>query len=380
MQIGTYVIVVAVILLIVNGPGTQDYEGTTFQDLITRPYALIWAGILTCTMLLTGIVLAAVNLHKQSAFIKYAVLLTARATAFALNLSTGKALVMPTSKLWLSINIVIKIVSGMIYTGAIVVQSTAVMQRVFVPVNAAAIVLINGLTGIIIWEDWRVVQSWIGYACVFLLLALGCGLLLGDLGLLHESSPETFMGARVKMVYKENRKEMLERLKNFGRIEWEHGVSVSLDPEDASQNESMLQQEKRGTLSLPPIPLSHQNQFADNLRAKSTSNMMHGPGHRHLNTLSLNQSLPPQSPQRRYSTQQEQARAHRAAWMSVYEGARATSRRNSMRWRESFVSNHEIQQLQEEQSAEENENTIHHLNGVASHSKSESISDHPTEK
>jgi hypothetical protein len=36
---------------------------------------------------------------------------------------------------------------------------------------------VNGATGIIIWEDWKVVNSWTGYMCIFLLLLLGVYLL-----------------------------------------------------------------------------------------------------------------------------------------------------------------------------------------------------------
>jgi len=35
----------------------------------------------------------------------------------------------------------------------------------------------NALTGIIIWEDWKVVQSWTGYGCIFFLLFNGVYLL-----------------------------------------------------------------------------------------------------------------------------------------------------------------------------------------------------------
>ena len=42
MQIGTYVIVIAVILLIVNGPAAQEYGDTTFEDVITDIKAMIW--------------------------------------------------------------------------------------------------------------------------------------------------------------------------------------------------------------------------------------------------------------------------------------------------------------------------------------------------
>jgi len=35
----------------------------------------------------------------------------------------------------------------------------------------------NALSGVIIWEDWRVVHSWTGYGSVFVLLLLGVYLL-----------------------------------------------------------------------------------------------------------------------------------------------------------------------------------------------------------
>jgi hypothetical protein len=217
MQIGTYVIVAAVILLIVNGPGSQDYGDTTFQELISQPYAMVWGWILFLSMMVSGVIVIVDDLHKRRESFRLVVLLVARGSAFSLNLSTGKAVVLPSDQFWLIVNIIIKVVSGIIYTRAIVVQSTAVKQNVFVPMNATLIVFLNAATGIIIWEDWRVVQSWIGYVCVFFLLALGCGLLLGDLGLLQETAPETFLGARASMFIKEERTKLLDNLKGFGQ-------------------------------------------------------------------------------------------------------------------------------------------------------------------
>ena len=62
--------------------------------------------------------------------------------------------------------------------GAIVVQSTTVQQNTFVPLNATCIITVNALTGIIIWEDWRVVQNWLGYCTVFVQLIIGNYLLV----------------------------------------------------------------------------------------------------------------------------------------------------------------------------------------------------------
>jgi hypothetical protein len=35
----------------------------------------------------------------------------------------------------------------------------------------------NAATGIIIWEDWKVIGSWTGYSAIFVLLLLGVYLL-----------------------------------------------------------------------------------------------------------------------------------------------------------------------------------------------------------
>jgi hypothetical protein len=104
-----------------------------------------------------------------------------------------------------------------------------------VPLNAAIIIFINAITGIIIWEDGQVIQSWIGYVCVFLLLALGCGLLLGDVGLLQETAPETFRGARASMFIKSERTKMLDNIKNSGNL---HDSSVHLKLDEVMPGES----------------------------------------------------------------------------------------------------------------------------------------------
>jgi hypothetical protein len=98
----------------------------------------------------------------------------------------------------------------------IVVQSTAVEQNSFVPLNAATTIFINAITGMLVWDDWRVVQSWAGYVCVFLLLVLGCTLLLGDLSLLQETAPETFRGGTYAMTFRTNRQRLVNNLRTFG--------------------------------------------------------------------------------------------------------------------------------------------------------------------
>jgi len=320
MQIGTYVVVVAVILLIVNGPGTQDYGDKSFEDLITQFYALIWAIILFGAMMVTGFILFVVDLEEKNLFYKMGVLLVARATGFALNLSTGKALVLPTSTTWLAINIAVKIISGIIYTHAIVVQSTAVQQKIFVPVNAATIIVVNAITGIIIWEDWRVVNSWVGYVCVFFLLALGCGLLLSDLRPLHEASPKAFLGARVSLVRYTSRRELVNNIRAFGESD-KTGIGALRNKLETIQDEEDL----------------HLEDGCDSEEAKRRNTVG---GELYLDSvrqdaIRLSASVHTENGQLlRRRTNRLQKTERQNAWLSIYEGAGAapqTTMRMSVR-------------------------------------------------
>jgi len=86
------------------------------------------------------------------------ILLIARSTSYTLNLTVSRAFLLNASYFILIAFLIIKVVSGAIYTYAIVVQSTTVTQSKFVPLNATTIILVNAITGVIIWQDWRVVS------------------------------------------------------------------------------------------------------------------------------------------------------------------------------------------------------------------------------
>jgi hypothetical protein len=59
-----------------------------------------------------------------------------------------------------------------------------------VPLNATTLMLVNAITGIIVWEDWRIVENSVGYVCVFLLLALASYLLLSTTPLMMSENPQ----------------------------------------------------------------------------------------------------------------------------------------------------------------------------------------------
>lgn len=192
MQVGTYVIVVSTILLPIVGPGIQ--EGQNAQYLLSKGYAIVWSLILLGGMLGSSIyvfsLLPCTKISNCKMYMKFIVLLVARSTCFTLNLTASRVFILQPGIALIVLSIIIKIVSGAIYTWAIVVQSTEVVQSKFVPLNATCLMLLNAITGIIIWQDWRVIESWTGYVCVFLLLALASYLLLSSAPLMTSENPE----------------------------------------------------------------------------------------------------------------------------------------------------------------------------------------------
>lgn len=186
MIVGTYVIAIGTVLLQVVGPGVQDSQD--IGELLDHTYALFWFLFLLVSMVVSTIFMVT-SINQYGEFKRIVILLIARSSSYTLNLSVSRAFLLNPDYMVLACFIVIKVVSGAIYTYAIVVQSTVVKQAKFVPLNATTIIFVNAITGVVIWEDWRVISSWVGYACVFLLLALGCDLLLSA-NLLTNDNPE----------------------------------------------------------------------------------------------------------------------------------------------------------------------------------------------
>ena len=93
-----------------------------------------------------------------------------------------------------------------------------VTQSKFVPLNATAIILVNAITGVIIWQDWRVISSWTGYICVFLLLALGCDLLLSSASanLLTNENAEYGVKKRASIIIESTPLREFQLARSFG--------------------------------------------------------------------------------------------------------------------------------------------------------------------
>jgi hypothetical protein len=194
MKVGTHVILMATILLPIVGPDIIPEQ--TIISVIQHWYAVAWFCVLVIATLWTGLILifqagpSADNyfVTHYSLSERTFVLVVCRAASISIDLTVSRCLVLQPPNDWcIAILIALKLVSGNLYTYAIIVQSYAVKQTQFVPLNATMVILVNALSGILIWDDQP--KSWYGYACAFGLLGIGCDLLL-TVPLLNSENPE----------------------------------------------------------------------------------------------------------------------------------------------------------------------------------------------
>jgi hypothetical protein len=222
---GTYVTFFSVLSLIDVGPSTQD--GQDVVKLLSHPGAMTWslfvsAGLIMSTMgtiqLLKGereneedgnssrhvsiggdnsilgsnnsiLVVGTTNnnnttnnsLGEKESFMILLVGATLSNVAMA---TSGKCLGYLTG-FQFSIAFLYYVVAALLGLLFSVTSATACDQGIFTPACSVALVIVNWFTGILIWEDWRVMDTWVGYICACLLMC--CGVyLLAEIDLLEQ--------------------------------------------------------------------------------------------------------------------------------------------------------------------------------------------------
>jgi len=168
-RVGTYITLVAVILLPVVGPGVQQHQD--IFALLQQTFSIVWGSILAFAMVVSAIGLLCstkMNIPEHYSFLFN---LITQSTCGVLGATLSKMFVLVKGPA-LYITVLLWAVTGGVAMFAIVLQSKY-KQNEFTPLNTASNIMLNGVTGIIIWQDWRVVPSWVGYGCVLALLLLG---------------------------------------------------------------------------------------------------------------------------------------------------------------------------------------------------------------
>lgn len=203
---GTYIISLSVLSLIDVGPSTQD--GQNVPELLSSPLAILWILLVS-----VGLVVAMIEafgffvlqkrryastetLHDGLPVNRDIVLNGAKENRYiSLVLLTGVTLsnvTMATSGKCLGylkggefmVAALCYLVSALMGLFFSITSSTFCDQGLFTPACAASLMVVNMLTGIIVWEDWKVVHEWVSYLCSLLLMC--CGVyLLADIDLVN---------------------------------------------------------------------------------------------------------------------------------------------------------------------------------------------------
>ena len=177
MRVGAYVVVLAAILLPVVGPGVQENQDILL--LLQTLGAIVWSSILLASLAMSTVGLIISNIRRKQDtsstlqdFNMFVFNLVAQTSGAVVGTTVAKMFVLVQGAA-LGVCVALWLVSSLILVYATILQATTVSQGKFVPLSVGTKIAVNAITGIIIWEDWRVVTSWVGYVCVFLYLMLG---------------------------------------------------------------------------------------------------------------------------------------------------------------------------------------------------------------
>lgn len=170
MIMGTLVMTTAAVLLPVVGPTVQNNQD--IEELLMKPLSLTWYGALLFVMAVSGILVMVINLEDLLDGLAVILLLPAQVSSKVVTITVAKTFVIVDgSLLIISCGVWSLGCIFLIYT--VYKQATVVQQSTYVPLMVSSVLVVNALTGIIIWEDWKVINSWIGYICVFVLFLIG---------------------------------------------------------------------------------------------------------------------------------------------------------------------------------------------------------------
>lgn len=169
--VGTYIVVATTVLLVVVGPQAQDDQDV--ERLVKEPWAAAWLLMVALGVLLSGIWIVVVDIKSLNRGAAVGLFLVLFITTEILSNSASKAMVLLDNPVEVAGLAAMFILSTTFGTYGMVVQASVLPQTIFWPIQTMLEQTLNAVTGLIVWEDWRVVVNWAGYGTVFLLFGLG---------------------------------------------------------------------------------------------------------------------------------------------------------------------------------------------------------------
>jgi len=191
-RIGTYFVATASLLLPYVGPTVQDQN---VIELITQPSALIWTSLLLAATVLSGyFCLVWVNEKQKTGVVKNKykapILLIARVCASVLSTTASKALP-GVSGIAFFLSFILFLALAILIFFVAILQATEVDQGSFVPFSSCGNIVLNAITGLIIWQDYLVIQSSVCYSIVMIQILMGV-YLISSIDVLSSSADQSY--------------------------------------------------------------------------------------------------------------------------------------------------------------------------------------------
>ncbi len=235
VQVGTFIVVLGAVVLPTVGPTVQQNQN--ILELLSAPPSLVWTSFLFVGVVVSGVLCYCCvagggpksENHetrikerwtwKAESLLTYIVLVTARVFSSVLSTSLSKTFALVSGGYTLIASIVGFLICGVVLSTSVVLQATKTEQKLFVPIISCATQLVNAATGLILWEDWRVVQSWVGYSAVLVQIVVGV-YLISSLDF-FENTAEPNFGMRqtlvIRNIHTHGENSSFRTLRSIGR-------------------------------------------------------------------------------------------------------------------------------------------------------------------
>ena len=231
VQVGTFIVVLGAITLPVVGPTVQQNQD--IMELLQAKWSLAWTSFLFAGVVISGVsCFSCVHTQRWKERSKkvYITLAVARVFSSVLNTSFSKALAL-VSGLQLFTVIGGFLVCGFVLGTSVVLQATKTEQKLFVPIISCLTQLVNAATGLILWEDWRVVQSWVGYAAITVQIVVGV-YLISSLDF-FENTADPYYGMKQSMDLRQQKHQNQNNKNDDNRKNQDENASIEINAADS---------------------------------------------------------------------------------------------------------------------------------------------------
>lgn len=175
----------SILSLVDVGPDIQENQNAL--ELLSTPIAILWTVLVTVLIVFAGVgtFLLMASGSESTAISPWTLWFQKNATLIlAIGTTMSNVGMATSSKTFGSLRgsaflaaLIYYLFTTLIGVLFSVVSATACEQGVFTPLSSVALIFANSVTGVVIWEDWKVVDTWIAYVCACFLMVCGVYLL-----------------------------------------------------------------------------------------------------------------------------------------------------------------------------------------------------------